>query len=167
MLAGSTAVALAAHAECPVVVVRGRPAGEAVVVGVDASPGSDAAIGFGFEEAAARSVPVVAVLAWQEFLVDSVFAREPVGWQVTTGEGQWHLLAQRMAGWQQKYPDVTVVQMVVRDRPAHTLLDMAGNAQLLVVGSRGHGGFSGMLLGSTSQALVYHSPCPVAVVRPR
>jgi nucleotide-binding universal stress UspA family protein len=71
-----------------------------------------------------------------------------------------------LAGWQEKYPDVRVDRVVLRDRPVRALLRLAENAQLLVVGSHGRGGFSGMLLGSTSQALVYHSPCPLAVVRP-
>jgi nucleotide-binding universal stress UspA family protein len=71
-----------------------------------------------------------------------------------------------MAGWQEKYPDVEVRRVVTRDRPVRCLLNHAVDAQLLVVGSRGRGGFSGMLLGSTSQALMYHAPCPLLVVRP-
>jgi nucleotide-binding universal stress UspA family protein len=73
--------------------------------------------------------------------------------------------AERLAGWQEKYPDVTVRRVVTRDRPARSLLEQAKEAQLVVVGSRGRGGFEGSLLGSTSQAVVHHSPCPVAVVR--
>ncbi|MBY8854424.1 universal stress protein, partial [Saccharothrix sp. MB29] len=74
-------------------------------------------------------------------------------------------LAERLAGWQEKYPDTPVDRVVVHDRPARALLDAARTAQLVVVGSRGLGGFAGMLLGSTSQALVHHAPCPLAVVR--
>lgn len=76
------------------------------------------------------------------------------------------LLAQRLAGWQEKYPDVTVNRVVARDRPVRHLLDDAAEAQLLVVGNRGRGRISGMLLSSTSQALIYHAPCPLLVVRP-
>ena len=65
----------------------------------------------------------------------------------------------------QKYPEVSVRRVVVRDRPVRQLLEQAQDAQLLVVGSRGHGGVSGMLLGSTSQALIYHAPCPLLVAR--
>lgn len=70
-----------------------------------------------------------------------------------------------MAVWQEKYPDVPVETVVTRGRPVRTLLERGEHAQLIVVGSRGRGGFKGMLLGSTSQALVTHAPCPVAVVR--
>jgi nucleotide-binding universal stress UspA family protein len=75
-------------------------------------------------------------------------------------------LAERLAGWQEKYPDVTVRRIVTRDRPVRCLLEHSADAQLLVVGSRGHGQFSGMLLGSTSRALIYHAPCPLLVARP-
>lgn len=143
-LVGSTAVALSVHGECPVVVVRGRQHEGPVVVGVDLSPVSDAALGFGFEEAAAAGVPLVAAAA----------------------QGDEKSLNARMSGWLQKYPDVAVEQFVVGERPIPVLLDFGERAGLLVVGSRGRGGFAGMLLGSTSQALIYHAPCPVAVVRP-
>jgi nucleotide-binding universal stress UspA family protein len=72
-----------------------------------------------------------------------------------------------LAGWREKYPDVGVERVVTEDPPARSLLHHARGARLLVVGSRGHGPVAGMLLGSTSQALVHHSPCPVAVVRPQ
>ncbi|HEY3467530.1 MAG TPA: universal stress protein, partial [Amycolatopsis sp.] len=76
------------------------------------------------------------------------------------------LLSQRLAGWQEKYPEVEIRRVLVRERPRHALLDVSEEAQLVVVGSRGRGGFTGMLLGSTSQALVQHAQCPVLVVRP-
>jgi nucleotide-binding universal stress UspA family protein len=99
--------------------------------------------------------------------------------RVLAPAGEWHrftdweavhederrLLAERLAGWQHEFPDVKVAQLVTKDRPVRSLLDAAQTAQLLVVGSRGRGGFTGMLLGSTSQALLHHCPCPVAVVR--
>jgi nucleotide-binding universal stress UspA family protein len=168
LLVGSTAVGLSAHGGCPVVVVRGAPAADApVVVGVDGSPASEAAIGFAFEAASTRGVPLTAVMTWTDFLVDSPHdeARLAIDWEQVE-ESERRLLAQRMAGWQEKYPDVRVDRVVLRDRPVRALLRLAEDAQLLVVGSRGHGGFTGMLLGSTSQALVYHAPCPLAVVRP-
>jgi nucleotide-binding universal stress UspA family protein len=145
-LVGSTAVALSVHGECPVVVVRGNRYDQPVVVGVDLSPESDPALGFGFEEAAATGVPLVAALAH--------------------ADEQSTLLSTRMSGWLEKYPDVAVRQLVVGERPIPLLLELGERAGLLVVGSRGRGGFSGMLLGSTPQALIYHAPCPVAVVRP-
>ncbi|WP_410674965.1 universal stress protein [Amycolatopsis sp. cmx-4-68] len=75
------------------------------------------------------------------------------------------LLAQRLAGWQEKYPEVRVERRVEHDRPRDRLLDLSREAQLVVVGSRGRGGFAGLVLGSTSQALLHHAGCPVMVVR--
>ncbi|MFD4641817.1 universal stress protein [Lentzea sp. NPDC058436] len=124
-------------------VVRGNQHDGPVVVGVDLSPESDPAIGYGFEEAVASGVPLVAAMA----------------------DGGETPLNARMSGWLEKYPDVAVEQ-VVGERPIPLLLELGQRAGLLVVGSRGRGGFAGMLLGSTSQALIYHAPCPVAVVRP-
>ncbi|HWO63137.1 MAG TPA: universal stress protein [Umezawaea sp.] len=167
-LVGSTAVGLSAHGRCPVVVARGNPADDGpVVVGVDGSPASEAAIGFAFEAASTRGVPLTAAMTWTDFVVDSPYSgmRLAIDW-ARVEEAEQRLLAERLAGWQEKFPDVHVDRLVLRDRPVRALLRLAETAQLLVVGSRGHGGFGGMLLGSTSQALVYHAPCPLAVVRP-
>ncbi|MGW4213555.1 universal stress protein [Lentzea sp. NPDC004789] len=168
LIVGSTAVALVAHAHSPVVVVRGTetPHG-AVVVGVDGSPTSEAALAFAFDEASTRGVALVAVMTSQDFTVDTAYnvSRIAVDW-AQVEEDERRLLAQRLAGWQEKYPDVEVRRVVLRDRPARALMRYAAEAQLLVVGSHGHGGFAGMLIGSTSQALVHHAPCPLAIVRP-
>lgn len=174
MLAGSTAVALASHADCPVAVIRGRfgpvvrPEVGPVVVGVDDSPNSDQAIAMAFDEASRRDVPLVALHAWTDVSYLEPHGVAPLA--VTSElleEGEQRLLAQRLAGWQEKYPDVEVQREIVRARPRHALLDWSAKAQLVVVGSRGRGGFRGMLLGSTSQALVSHAQCPVLVARPR
>jgi nucleotide-binding universal stress UspA family protein len=169
-LAGSVAVALAAHASCPVVVVResdrepSEMASLPVVVGVDGSPTSEAAIAFAYEAASARSVPLVAVHTWLDRTFDPTLA-PMLDWEaVETKERE--VLSQRLAGWSEKYPDVQVEQLVTRDRPADSLLEQATAAQLVVVGSRGRGTFAGLVLGSVSNALVHHSPCPGAVVRP-
>lgn len=167
LLVGSTSSALAAHGHSPVVVVRGPAFEEGpVVVGVDGSPASEAAIAFAFETASTHGASLTAMLAWSDFLVDSMYHTAPsaLDWDAI-GKDYERLLAERLAGWQEKYPDVAVERVVVRDRPAHALLRLAETARLVVVGSRGRGGFAGMLLGSTSQALVHHCPCPVAVVR--
>ncbi|WP_265584010.1 universal stress protein [Streptomyces chromofuscus] len=73
-------------------------------------------------------------------------------------------MAESTAGRQDKYPQVEVRHTVVRGHPVRVLSDAAQWAVLLVVGSRGLGGFSGLLLGSVSQGLLHHAPCPVAVV---
>jgi nucleotide-binding universal stress UspA family protein len=173
MLVGSTAAAVVSHAHCPVAVIRERdatadvPDTGPVVVGVDGSPNSERAISAAFEEASLRSVPLIAVHAWSDVTYDDMYgtARIVAEWE-SLEEGEERLLAQRLAGWQEKYPDVEIRRDLVRDRPRHALLDWSMEAQLLVVGSRGRGGFRGMLLGSTSQALVQHAQCPVLVVRP-
>ena len=67
---------------------------------------------------------------------------------------------------QQAFPDVPVKKIIARDRPVRALTDASEGAQLLVVGSHGRGGFKGMLLGSTSRALLQSAPCPMMVVRP-
>ena len=70
-----------------------------------------------------------------------------------------------LAGWSEKHPQVVVDRSVSRDRPVHALLEHAARAQLLVVGSRGRGELTGLVLGSVSNAVVHRAPCPVAVVR--
>ncbi|MBW0116032.1 universal stress protein [Pseudonocardia abyssalis] len=169
LLLGSCVVAVAEHARCPVAVVRGRgvdgapPTAGPVVVGVDGSPVSDAAVAAAFDEASWRHTELRAVHAWTEpFLpgTDRWVGREAR----TVAEEE--VLAERLAGWQEKYPDVPVRRIVDRGHTVRSLLEHAEPAQLLVVGSRGRGGFTGLLLGSTSQSLVHHATCPVLIVRP-
>ncbi|MFS8102571.1 universal stress protein [Lentzea alba] len=165
---GSTAVALAAHAQSPVVVVRGPAVPDGpVVVGVDGSPTSEAALAFAFEEASLRNTSLTAIMTVTDFAADSAYTLSRLGidWGQVE-EDERRLLAERLAGWQEKYPDVVVNRIALRDRPARALMRYGAEAQLLVVGSHGHGGFVGMLIGSTSQALVHHAPCPLAIVRP-
>ncbi|RDI51144.1 universal stress protein family protein [Nocardia mexicana] len=82
------------------------------------------------------------------------------------GEMERAILAERMAGWSEKYPDVRVTRRKYLSDPVTVLQHWSGSAQLVVVGSRGRGGFLGMLLGSTSNSLVQHAKCPVMVVHP-
>ncbi|ROP36099.1 universal stress protein [Saccharothrix texasensis] len=166
LIIGSVAVSVAAHGKSPVAIVRGayRDTGP-VVLGVDGEPAGEEAIAFAFAEASVRGTTLVALLAWTALLAETPYAASlSVDWDEVE-DHQRQLLAQRLAGWRQEYPDVVVERRVVRERPAKALLDAARDARLLVVGSRGRGGFAGMLLGSTSQALVYHAPCPLVVVR--
>ncbi|MDT7708642.1 MAG: hypothetical protein QOG20_4249 [Pseudonocardiales bacterium] len=175
ILVGSTAVALVAHGHCPVAVVRGpapdaaAPTAGPVVVGVDGSPTSDAAVAVAFDEASWRGAELVAVHAWLEYAPDGAAGAAPARrldaeW-VRAEQEEQEVMAERLAGWQEKYPDVAVRRVLTRGRPVERLLEHATGAQLLVVGSRGHGGFSGMLLGSTSQALIHHTTCTLLVVR--
>ncbi|MCK2241710.1 MULTISPECIES: universal stress protein [unclassified Crossiella] len=164
LLLGSTALALSTHARSPVVVVRGCvPEHGRVVVGADGSLPGERAIGFAFAAAARRGAPVVAVLAWADAVLDQ--DPMPADW---TGLAEEHhaLLGQRLTDWTERYPEVRVQRVVVRDRPVRALLRAAADAQLLVVGARGLGGFAGLLLGSTSRSLLLHAPCPTVVLRP-
>jgi nucleotide-binding universal stress UspA family protein len=170
LIVGSVAVALCAHGRCPVAVVRQPPADAGldapVVVGVDARDGQEPVLTVAFDAAAMRHAPLVAVHAWHEVGSEQAwysFHAEGRGAAVQAEEERF--LAEMMAGWAEKYPGVAVRRVVVHSQPARALLEHAGRAQLVVVGTRGRGGFTGLLLGSTSQQLVHHAPCPLLVVR--
>ncbi|MET7543799.1 universal stress protein [Streptomyces sp. NPDC005507] len=156
MLLGSKAASLAAHSQCPVMVAREEPAGAGpIVLAVDGSPVGEKAVEFAFAEAALRRAQLVAVHAW---LPDYV----PAGMGPESAEG---LLAQALVGRAESYPDVTVRHEVLSGETRETLIEASRTAQLMVVGARGRGGFTGLLLGSVSQALLHHAHCPVTVVR--
>jgi nucleotide-binding universal stress UspA family protein len=165
LLVGSVAFALAAQGACPVVVVRGRTeaADGPVIIGVDGSRVSEAALAFAFESAALRRAPLLAVHVWWDLLLDPV-TFPSLDWDAMA-ERERAELAERLAGWGEKYPDVAVERLVARDHPARVLAEQSERAQLLVVGSRGRGGVSGLVLGSVSHAVLHRSACPVAVVR--
>ncbi|WP_425565137.1 universal stress protein [Saccharopolyspora taberi] len=165
VIVGSIAVALSAHGHCPVAVVRGPDTAlpdAPVVVGVDGSSGSDRALTLAFEHALRRHVVLRVVHTWPSVNNGKAWWG---GDQDTaqTDEERW--LAELMAGWSENFPDVEVQRFVAQDKPARALLQHARASQLVVVGARGRGGFTGLLLGSTSQQLLQHSPCPVIVAR--
>jgi nucleotide-binding universal stress UspA family protein len=173
MLLGSTAAAVVSHAHCPVMVVRGRfgsarvPEEGPVVVGIDGSPVSDMAVALAFDESSLRGVPLIALYAWNDDTFGDRYntSQYLTAWD-SIKDSEQLLLAERLASWRERYPDVEVRREVVGERPRHALLEWSASAQLVVVGSRGRGGFRSMLLGSTSQALVHHAQCPVLVARP-
>ncbi|MEJ5920261.1 MULTISPECIES: universal stress protein [unclassified Corynebacterium] len=174
MVMGSVSAAVVSHASCPVVVVREdnlvteETKYGPVVVGVDGSGVSQKAIENAFREADARGAELIAVHTWMDMQVQASLAGLSAAqqqWQVVEEE-QHALLGHRLAGWSEQYPDVKVTKVVTRDRPVRALADASEGAQLLVVGSHGRGGFKGMLLGSTSRALLQAAPCPMMVVRP-
>ncbi|MFF6779853.1 universal stress protein [Streptomyces sp. NPDC012510] len=170
LMVGSTGVQLAAHARCPVLVVRGR--GEVtgpIVLGVDGSPAGAKAVDFAFAEAALRDVDIVVVHCWTAWGApmppphDAAmpYANEPGA----LAAHEERVLAEAIAGRQERFPHVRVERDVVHGGTRETLIEASRRAQLLVVGARGHGGFTGLLLGSVSQAMLHHAHCPVAVVR--
>jgi nucleotide-binding universal stress UspA family protein len=167
LLIGSTAVTLAGRTQCPMVVVRGEESVHGpVVVGVDGLPTSEAAVAFAFAQASLHDADLVAVHTWVDPVADTLLLGHPEPPDFAPARQRAHeTLAERLAGWQEKYPDVHVTREVVRDHPSPALLRHAQSARLMVVGTRGRGGFSGLVLGSTGQHLLHHAPCPVAVVR--
>ncbi|MFI5540131.1 universal stress protein [Nocardia sp. NPDC051900] len=170
LLLGSTALTVANKAACPVTVWRGRldrpqPDERPVLVGVDGSPGSSAALGEAFELASTLGVEVTALHAWND---PDLLQWTPVpdAWDVLAQQEE-ALLSECLAGWCEKYPDVTVTKVVEKNTPAQALLAHAEKAQLLVTGSRGHNRLTGLVLGSTSQNLLHHAASPVVICRER
>jgi nucleotide-binding universal stress UspA family protein len=144
-------------------VVRGAAAQRGpVVVGVDGTPANDHVIGWAFERAGLDDADLIAVHVWHP-RISGIGLGEADRLELTSVHHR--LLAERLAGWQEKYPDVHVERVVAEGQVARRLADYADTARLLVVGSRSRGGFAGLLLGSTSQTLLHHAPCPVTVVR--
>lgn len=170
LLLGSTAVHLSAHGHCPVLVVRGRPGPDGpVLLAADGSPAGEEAVGFAFAEASLRGVDLVALRVWN---TRSERAYEGPGDPLNAvldierlRQEEQELLDGTVAPWQERHPRLVVERRLVRSRVRPALIEASRDAQLVVVGARGHGGFTGLLLGSVSQALLYHAHCPVAVVR--
>ncbi len=166
-LLGSVSTGLIHHAHCPVAVIHDEapillgPSQLPVLVGVDGSPASEQATAIAFDEASFRGVDLLAVHAWTDSDTSGVLSRQWSALQSQAAE----ILAERLAGWQERYPDVTVHRRLVLDRPARHLLDESESAQLVVVGSHGRGGFAGMLLGSVSTAVAHAARIPVIVAR--
>ncbi|MFE3442433.1 universal stress protein [Nocardia sp. NPDC059180] len=167
---GSTLLAVVSRAHGPVIVVRADAEGAIrstgpVVVGVDGSPVSEAAVAAAFTEAAVRRTDLVAIHVHNDRRLESERLRKLLPEAEVESAGQ-EVLSERLAGWQEKFPDVTVIRKTYSDHPTARLREWSDTAQLVVVGSRGRGGFTGLLLGSTSNSLVQHAGCPVMVVRP-
>jgi nucleotide-binding universal stress UspA family protein len=155
------------HAHCPVAVIHDEdplmphPAQAPVLVGIDGSPASDLATAIAFDEASRRGVELVPLHAWSDV---EVIELPGLDWSAMKAQEE-ELLAERLSGWQERYPDVKVHRLVVCDRPARQLIERSESAQLVVVGSHGRGGFAGMSLGSVSSAVVHIARMPVIVAR--
>ncbi|MYV65526.1 universal stress protein [Streptomyces sp. SID2131] len=159
--AGSLVVPVTAQARCPVVVV-----GDAehttqdppyLVVGIDGSESSRAALALAFEEADLRGCALRALAVWQ-----------PPVFSLHTGDTLFQterrLLAETTAGWAEKYPDVRLTHEVLIGSPVEVLAEAAEHALALVVGRRGRGGYTGMRVGSVVHGLLHRAHCPVITV---
>ncbi|WP_066948167.1 universal stress protein [Microtetraspora fusca] len=168
LLLGSVSRQAAEHASCPVVIVPQesdtRPGRSGIVVGIDGSEASVDAVGFAFEEASLCSVGLRAIHAWAHPAYPQEMRAARYDTTAVEQEGA-RLLSESLAGWKAQYPDVPVIEQVVEGAPVPVLADASGDAELLVVGARGRGGFPGLRLGSISHAVLHYAKGPVAVVR--
>jgi nucleotide-binding universal stress UspA family protein len=166
LLVGSVAVQVTAHAACPVLIARGRshPTGP-VVVGIDGSAPSEQSVGCAVEEAALRGTHVVAVHAYRHPV--STQAGDmvpPVYDQKALRADEDRVLAESIAGWRERYPQVEINRQLMPGRAASALVELSHHAQLVVVGGHGRGALSGLLLGSVSQHVLHHAGSPVMVI---
>lgn len=166
---GTVSLQTAAHARCPVIVVREgqpeHPAGSLkIAVGVDGSSDAREAVRFAMRTAGPGG-DVELVLAWWLEVVDGVVVTTPGTRYWEEIEARHRVTIQNALGaLPQEYPQVNIEVTVSRGRTEDVLLKAVQDADLLVVGSRGRGGFAGLLLGSVSQHMLTIAPCPVAIM---
>lgn len=167
LVAGSVSQHLARHAPCPVVVARpvAHPAAARIVVGHDGSAGSDAALQFACRRAELTGDQVIVIHGWRDGSATGTTRREVPDEYMDRIAERERLLAEAVAGIRGEHPDVKVELEAIPVVAWRALADASAAAALVVVGSRGRGAFSGMLLGSVSQQVLQHAQCPVAVVR--
>jgi nucleotide-binding universal stress UspA family protein len=175
LMLGSVSAKCAHHSRCPLVIVRDGSSGHdyslirRILVGVDGSPGSRRAFAWAVDEAALHGASVEALSVW----------RDPYGGDMNMEFDMEHYredrevlleragdqLAAAVADAVARYPVLDVVPVLLQgDEPAQVLCERSADADLLVVGSRGHGGFLRLLLGSVSTACAHHGKCPVVII---
>ncbi|MFZ0324278.1 MAG: universal stress protein [Actinomycetes bacterium] len=174
LLVGSVSLQVATHAHCPVAIIRPHTLGEGassyagrIVVGVDGSALSTAAAELAFEQASLRGLGLGIVHAWEPPGFDGpglVMSTDEM--QADIEQEQLELVSETVAGLRERFPDVNVKQDLVRGRANSVLVDASRGAELVVVGSRGRGGFASLMLGSVSHTVIHHAHAPVLVVRP-
>ena len=167
-LLGSVSSGLVRHAGCPVAVIREgetqmpHPANAPVLVGVDGSSASELATEIAFDEASRRHVGLIALHAWSnKELVDV----PGVNWPAVKADEE-RPMSEALAGWQERYPDVTVNKLLVCDKPARAIVETSQSAQLVVLGRHGRNALTRTFLGSVSNAVVQSVRVPVIVARP-
>ena len=168
LLVGSVGVQVASNASCPAVVIRKAPAPAAstIVVGVDGSELSLAALDFAFDMADRRGWRVRAVHAWEIPAYDVLAAPAgPPPFDVEELEAGEHIaFAESLAGLRERHPGVDVEEQVVKGQSVRAILSASDDAALIVLGTRGRGEFLGAVLGSVSQGVLHRAKVPVAVV---
>jgi nucleotide-binding universal stress UspA family protein len=166
-LLGSISSGLVRHARCPVAVIHDvepripHPANAPVLVGVDGSSASELATEIAFDEASRRRVGLIALHAWS---ARELIELPGIDWPAVKAEAE-RLVSEALAGWQERYPDVTVTKLLVCDQPARALVETSQSAQLVVVGSHGRNALTRAFLGSVSNAVVQSVRVPVIVAR--
>jgi nucleotide-binding universal stress UspA family protein len=168
---GSVSSGLIYHAHCPVAVIHddepmvSNVARAPVLLGIDGSPASETATAIAFDEASRRGVGVIALHAWTDLRVSDFKEMFPnFNWDAELSHEE-ETLAERLAGWQERYPDVGIRRRIEIGEPASPLIEASKRAQLIVVGSDGRSEFAGMLLGSVGAAVVNRARTPVIVAR--
>lgn len=169
LLLGSVSEHCAHHAPCPVVIVRHQSAAAgtsaSVVVGVDCSDHAERALAWAIDEATLRAARLDVVTAWQ---VPAAAFGAPGFVVSASADDSFRSVAEEAAeaaAEKARGAGVGVETTVQQGQAADVLVDTAAIADLLVVGSRGLGGFAGLLLGSVSSQCAHHAPCPLAIVR--
>ena len=168
LLLGSVSQKVATHARHPVIVVRGSvdTTTGPVIVGVDNTEHSDHTLGAAFEEAARRGSSVIAIHAYEFPAAYGVMAMSVLPFKPEDlFDAEAAALETALQPWREKFPGVPVEALVARGTAARVLVDVSSSAGLVVVGSRGHGGVAGTLLGSVSLQVLHHADCPVLVIR--
>ncbi len=175
LLIGFVAFSVTVHARCPVAVVRGAPprrpgVGAPVVVGVDGSRSATAALLEAAALAARSGAELVVVSAWRTAASTRLGSRWDDTWRRQSASHPAHVAAESVARAEADrarhvHPGLTVSTRVLQGAPARVLADLSASAGTVVIGSRGRGGFTGLLLGSVTRRLVHEASCPVIVVR--
>ncbi len=168
LLLGSVSQQLVTHADCPVVVIREERTVDAtaVVVGVDGSAASHAAVDFAFDYASRHHLSVLAIHAWDVPSFDLiVMPNTPVPIEIgDIADTEVRLAAELLAGYEARYPDVTLETRVIRTTPANAILSVESEASVIVMGTRGHGAVIGSIIGSVSHTILHRASVPVIVV---